>query len=47
MLHDPYYYFAVLSIEIPKAKKGGCMVLGIPTIKDRHVLTAVKMLIIF
>src|SRR5680860_1324093 len=40
-----YQCSAVRNVEIPKEKKGEYRILGIPTIKDRVVQMAVKMLI--
>ena len=42
---NTYRCKAVRQVEIPKGKKGGFRMLGIPTIKDRVAQMAVKMLI--
>ena len=42
---NTYQCSAVRNVEIPKEKKGEYRILGIPTIKDRVVQMAVKMLI--
>lgn len=42
---NTYQSSAVRNVEIPKEKKGEYRILGIPTIKDRVVQMAVKMLI--